>query len=705
MARPPPGAHSEHARLVTLVSSTAPAPPATRRVRVGVDVGGTFTKAVAFDLAAGHTVASSIVATTHDAEGGVAEGVVAAVIDLAHQVGADAIELVTHSTTQAVNALLEGDVGVVGVIGMGRRPDLGRIEKRTRVDDVQVADGKTLQVSQSFFDVTDGLPVADIEATLRRFVDAGVSAVCVAEAFSPDDTTNEDLVAAMARTAGLPACTSTELSGLYGLELRTVTAALNASIVPIAMSTAQFVADGVRAAGIEAPVMVMRSDGGATDLTGFATAPVRTLYSGPSASVAGALRYTGVTDAIVIEVGGTSSNIAAIRHGRPALSYVRVASHATALRSVDVRVVGVAGGSMLRVRRGRVRGVGPRSAHIAGLAYACFADPELLRDARLEVVSPKPGDPADTAILRCADGTRLAVTNTCAANALGITVPGDYCFAPAPAALAAFEALARSMRGDALTIARQLMFASGEAVCELALTVARTSKLEHPTMIGVGGGAGGLARHVAALLGWPLVIPEHAEIISSIGDALSLLRAERERTIDPSNGTANAAIIDAMMAEVEDEVVAAGASPASVEVRVEDAAERSTVRAVATGAIGLSSGALPGRGELTEAEVRAASTGAEVRRAGRYWLTTLGDHIEVLDRYGDTVLSVIGTVSDPASLDADVERLTRYRGPVLLKPSVWIVDDRRLIELAGGDAATRAYADRTDVVHLVGRSR
>ena len=133
------------------------------------------------------------------------------------------------------------------------------------------------------------------------------------------------------------------------------------------------------AAGIDAPVMVMRSDGGATDLAGFAAAPVRTLYSGPSASVAGALRYTGVTDAVVIEVGGTSTNIAAIRNGRPALSYVRVASHATALRSVDVRVVGVAGGSMLRIRRGRVHGIGPRSAHIAGLRYACVHRPRRAR--------------------------------------------------------------------------------------------------------------------------------------------------------------------------------------------------------------------------------------------------------------------------------------------------------------------------------------
>jgi N-methylhydantoinase A len=672
-------------------------------VRVGVDVGGTFTKAVAFDLAAGRTVASSIVATTHDAPGGVAEGVVTAIADLAVRVGADSIEMVTHSTTQAVNALLEGDVGVVGVIAMGRRPDLSRIEKRTRLNDVEVADGKTLRVAHAFFDVTDGLPVAQIEVALQRFLADGVSAVCVAEAFSPDDTTNEDAVAALARAVGLPACTSTELSGLYGLELRTVTAALNASIVPIAMSTAQFVADGVRAAGILAPVMVMRSDGGATDLAGFATAPVRTLYSGPSASVAGALRYTGVQDAIVIEVGGTSSNVAAIRHGRPALSYVRVASHATALRSVDVRVVGVAGGSMLRVRRGRVHGVGPRSAHIAGLPYACFADSRSLEGAELEVIAPRPGDPADTAILRCSDGSRLAITNTCAANALGITQPGDYCYAEPAAALSAFRAVATSMRADATTIASQMLAASGEAICELALAVGRSSKLEQPTIIGVGGGAGGVARHVASLLGWPLVIPEHAEIISSIGDALSLLRAERERTVNPAGGSA---MIEAMMAEVEDEVVAAGASPASVEVRVEEEPSRSTVRAVATGAVGLRSGALPGRSELDHGQLAASTEpGTQIQQCGRYWLTVDGQHLRVLDRYGDLVTAVEGTVSNERTLDSDVERLTRHRGPVLLRPSVWIIDDRRLIEFAAVDAAPADYAGRSDITYLVGRSR
>ncbi len=672
-------------------------------VRVGVDVGGTFTKAVAIDPTTLQIVATSVVATTHAAADGVATGVVEAVAEVARTVGAVNIDLVTHSTTQAVNALLEGDVGVIGVIGLGRRPDLKKVQARTRLDKVEVSPGKYLRVRHAFFDVTDGLAAGDIEATLVGFRDSGVVAVAVAEAFSPDDASNEQEVARLAASAGLAVCASTELSGLYGLELRTVTAALNASIVPIAVSTADVVARGVLAAGITAPVMVMRSDGGATDLAGFMAAPVRTLYSGPSASVSGALRYTGVSDAIVVEIGGTSTNVAAIRNGRPALSYVRVASHATALRSVDVRVVGVAGGSMLRARRGRVYGVGPRSAHIAGMRYACFTPPEELDGAVAEVGAPVAGDPDDYLMLRLRTGERVAITNTCAANARGLPEPGDYCWAPDTSALHAFTLAGGLLRTPALEIALQMLTASGEAICELALAVAKGNKVSKPTLVGVGGGAGGVARHVAAMLGWQLEIPPHAEIISSIGDALSLLRAERERTVNVINDT----VLATMMADVEAEVVAAGASPSSVEVRVEEVPERSTIRAVATGAVGLSSGALPGRRVVTEHELKAAHPAAHLATAGSFWVATLGTTATVLDRYGDTVVTVDGELlaDGHKNLGDVIERLTRYRGPVTLRPTVWAIDGQRLIELAATDAHTNPYIDRTDVVVLVGRSR
>src|SRR5213078_1243196 len=163
---------------------------------------------------------------------------------------------------------------------------------------------------QEVLDNHRGLHPPAARAAVGRLQSAGIGALCVAEAFAPDDTSHEAAVAALAAEAGLPATTSTELSGLYGLELRTLTGALNASILPIALRTAEVVQDGVAAVGVPAPVMVMRGDGGATDLAGFRRAPALTLYSGPAASVAGALRTGTIGDAVIVEVGGTSSNVA-----------------------------------------------------------------------------------------------------------------------------------------------------------------------------------------------------------------------------------------------------------------------------------------------------------------------------------------------------------------------------------------------------------
>ncbi|MDQ1515500.1 MAG: N-methylhydantoinase, partial [Actinomycetota bacterium] len=294
---------------------------------MGVDVGGTFTKAVALDSDA-RVVARAVVPTTHSHPDGVAAGVVevvgiiATTLDDSGQ-GADSIELVTHSTTQAVNALLEGDVVPVGILGMATAPHAGKARKRTALARIDLTDSRTLRTVHEFIDTTGGFDPDAARAAVGRLRAAGIGALCVAEAFAPDDTSNEAAVAAMAAEAGIPATTSTELSGLYGLELRTLTGALNASILPIALRTAEVVQAGVAAVGVAAPVMVMRGDGGATDLAGFRRAPALTLYSGPAASVAGALRTGAIGDAVIVEVGGTSSNVAAIKGGRPVLAYVQ----------------------------------------------------------------------------------------------------------------------------------------------------------------------------------------------------------------------------------------------------------------------------------------------------------------------------------------------------------------------------------------------
>jgi len=671
-------------------------------LRVGVDVGGTFTKAVAIDRFTGEVVARCVVPTTHDAEAGVAEGIVECVARIAADVGAANVELVTHSTTQAVNALLEGDVVRVGVFGLGRKPDLNKVRRRTSLAGVELSPGKRLPASPVFFDVTNGLSAADVQHEMERLVGEGIGAVSVAEAFSPDDDRNEQTVVQIARDAGLPACASTELSGLYGLELRAVTAALNASILPIAVRTAHFVERGVRDARITAPVMVMRGDGGATSLSGFREAPAKTLYSGPAASVAGALRSGAITDGVIVEVGGTSTNVAAIRDGRPLLSYVTVASHATALRALDVRVVGVAGGSMLRVRKTHVHAVGPRSAHIAGLPYACFLEPHRLIGAHSVIVTPRLGDDPDYLVLQLADGTRAAVTVTCAANALATTQPGDHAWSPTSheAGLAALHVAGEHCRTEGGVVAERMMAAASEAVCELVYRLVTTQKLRSPVILAVGGAAGGLGRFVAARMGLPCTVPADAEIISSIGDALSMVRAERERTVD----SLTADIVRQLSEEAENEALGAGAAPGSVEVRVEELPERGTVRAIATGTVGLRSGALAGQEIITvEAITAREPADAEVTHAGAFWLVSRRGWIAIFDRFGDPVATVKGVRSAIDDLPATVERLTRVRGPVTLRPTIWAISGGRIAELASSDmiAAATALHDPNDQSELL----
>ena len=106
------------------------------RVRIGMDVGGTFTKGVAIDMRTGRLLASSTVPTTHASERGVSEGIVDALGRIMKGAGIRAgdIDLVSHSTTQAINALLESDTHKVGIVAMGVGPEKGDVVKRTRLN-------------------------------------------------------------------------------------------------------------------------------------------------------------------------------------------------------------------------------------------------------------------------------------------------------------------------------------------------------------------------------------------------------------------------------------------------------------------------------------------------------------------------------------------------------------------------------------------
>lgn len=347
-----------------------------------------------------------------------------------------------------MNALLEGDTAVVGIVGMGRGRDVAYAQRRTQVGGIPLAPGKSLRTRHVFLDSTAGLTPDAATRAVDTLITRGAQAIVASEAFGVDDPTHELRILEVAVERGLPAVAGHQLSGVYGLEIRTLTAAINASLLPKMLQTAELVERSLRKAGIDAPLMVMRGDGGLTDLGTLRRRPILTLFSGPAASLAGALLSGGVTDGVFLEVGGTSSNLGVVRGGQPEMRYVRVMEHPTCVRSLDVRVQGVAGGSMVRVRRPKILGqwrglkivdIGPRSAHIAGLPYASLS-PELESASGLEIelIAPRESDLADYAVVRARDGRHWALTVTCAANALGLAPEGAYAWGSREAALRGF---------------------------------------------------------------------------------------------------------------------------------------------------------------------------------------------------------------------------------------------------------------------------
>jgi len=553
-------------------------------IALGVDVGGTFTKAVAVRQGGdGDPLAVCSVATTHDAAGGVADGAVAALLEVAATLGPDRddVELVSISTTQAVNALLEGDTATVGVLAMAAAPNLRRARRRSRVPATPIAPGRELSARHRLLDVTRPPSDAELDRALEDLRDQGAEAIVVTEAFGVDDPALERRALERARRLGLPACAGHALSGLYGLELRTRTGAVNASILPAMERTAQRVREALDRAGLDAPRVLVRGDGGAVPVETLTADPIRTLFSGPAASVAGAVRAAGVRDALVVEHGGTSTNLAVVSEGRPCLDYVRVGGFATCVRALNVRVAGIAGGSLVRVDGRRAYALGPRSAHHAGLEYASFAAP--LERAEAVLIAPRPGDPVRYLVARGADGRTVAVTPTCCANALERLAPGDPAAGDPAAAAVAVEAVARHAGRPWRELAADVLDGAAWALLELArpLVEAHPDACRH--VVTAGGAAGVLGPAVASALGAVERRAPHAAVISSIGAALSHVRAEAERTIPDRSPASRARVEAEVAAAARREAERGGAAPGSVEVQLEHDRMRGTARAVAVG--------------------------------------------------------------------------------------------------------------------------
>jgi N-methylhydantoinase A len=572
----------------------------TRKVRVGIDVGGTFTKAVAIDIFEGKILASVTVPTTHSSIRGVSDGILMTLSKLLDEAKIEnsEIELISHSTTQAVNALLEGDTAKVGIIGMGVGLEKNSIIKRTNIGNVPLAPNKYLKTCYQFLDTSKYINAEDVRDAISRLCREGAEVLTVSEAYGVDDPSNELFVIEQSE---IPSTAGHELSGIYGLEIRTLTAAINAGILPRAINTAKFVESAVRSKKITSPLMIMKGDGGTIDVRTFKKKPIFTVLSGPAASVAGALLHLHVLNGIFVEVGGTSTNICIIKDGKPEMRYVTIMEHPTCIRSLDVRVAGVAGGSLIRWSGKKITDIGPRSAHISGLPYSCFADPSDLESGQIITFAPKDGDPMDYVAIEVGGGKRFAITNTCAANAIGVVPISDYAHGNTEAARLAMSILGRRINCSPEETARIILDKSSKKVQELMEPMIKEYGLRRDqiVMIGGGGGAAVLVPYLAERLKLQYKIPGYAEIISCIGVAAALVYEEREKTIDnPSVDD-----ISSLVNEVKEAALERGAHPESLSLQSSYISERSLLRATASGNISLDIGSSKKR-EINQEEAR-----------------------------------------------------------------------------------------------------
>jgi N-methylhydantoinase A/oxoprolinase/acetone carboxylase beta subunit len=675
---------------------------AQRRIRIGIDVGGTFTDVIAIDVDSRQLVASVKVPTTHRAAEGVAAGIVMGIQRLLERadVRPEDVAFIAHSTTQATNALLEGDVARVGVIGLLRRA-YWLARRQIRFAPVPLAPERDLTCTFAFADARDE---REAQTAVDRAIAGGAEVVVASQPFAVDRPSAESKVVEYARTRGVDATSGHDVSSLYGLRARTRTAALNAAILPRMIRTSRMTAAAVKNAAIPAPLMIMRSDGGVMDVREIERRPILTLLSGPAAGVAGALLYENLTDGIFVEVGGTSSDLSAIRQGRPQMRPARIGGHRTMLRTVDVRTLGVAGGSMIRIGAGGIVDVGPRSAHIAGCSYACFSDEALLEGAQVETIAPSAGDPADYAILRARGGTPIALTTSCAANAVGSVPDGAFARGNAKAAARAFALLGerigatgeRLARATLDTAASKLRAAIDELIADYEL------ERDHVTIVGGGGGAGAIVPYAAQAIGLRHRIARDAEVIAPVGVALALVRDVVERTVvAPSPDD-----LARLRREAIDRVVAAGASPERVEVTVEIDAQRNRIRATAAGATALAE------------PVRSASCDEDERRAAAAESLDCDpaalERIELSERLAAYVAgSVLGIVDDrgvvrlvlrgarlvkttagaaEAAAFRAIERATRFGDVGRALPDLYLVRGERIANYDGLASAQQAVA-------------
>ena len=356
---------------------------------LGVDTGGTYTDAVVLDDISNSVLGRAKSLTTRpDLSVGVGRAIDMAISGAA--VLPSEIAMVSLSTTLATNALVEGQGGRVALVFIGfDETELSRagLPEALAGDPVIFLSGGH---SHAGTEIHPFEPDA-LRQSLSGLPD-GVTGFAVASSFATRNPAHEILARDVLRSeTGKPVTCSHELSSALGGPKRALTAVLNARLIGMIDRLISACESHLNKIGIDARLMIVRGDGALVSSTVAREKPIETILSGPAASIAGASWLTGEADALVSDIGGTTTDVCLLRGGRPAIDPqgAQVGPFRTMVEAVAMRTHGLGGDSEVHLADGLNGGLqlGPRRVLPVALVARDYPDlvlPVLERAARNE---------------------------------------------------------------------------------------------------------------------------------------------------------------------------------------------------------------------------------------------------------------------------------------------------------------------------------
>jgi len=333
-------------------------------LRLGIDVGGTNTDAVVLD-AHDHVLAKAKTPTTADVVTGIAWAID---LVLTRGIPAQAIGSAMLGTTQCINAILQREhLGRVGVVRLGAPATLAIPPLVDWPEDLRshVAQARYIVAGGHEFDGREISPLDEARLrTIGQALAGQVDALAVSAVFSPVNPEHERRAATILREAvgeHIPLSLSHEIGSLSLLERENATV-LNAALIRVIQLAVEAFRSAVARHGIAAHLYLTQNDGTLMALSDALHHPILTVASGPTNSIRGAAFLTGLREALVVDVGGTTTDIGSLQHGFPRQAAVAIALGGvrTNFRMPDLLSLGLGGGSLVQAERNRVS-VGPGS--------------------------------------------------------------------------------------------------------------------------------------------------------------------------------------------------------------------------------------------------------------------------------------------------------------------------------------------------------